>query len=76
MLLIPNFPMVKVAILSQVLNGVLLPVVLIYMLKLINKKDLMGKYTNSYWFNGVAWATAVIVIGLSLVLMWNTLFGS
>jgi NRAMP (natural resistance-associated macrophage protein)-like metal ion transporter len=75
LLLIPNFPIVKSMILSQVLNGVLLPVVLIYMLKLINKKDLMGKYTNSRWFNAVAWATAIIVTGLSLVLMWNTVFG-
>ena len=73
--LIPNFPMVKVAILSQVLNGVLLPVVLIFMLRLINKHDLMGQYTNSRWLNGVAWLTAVIVIGLTLVLMFNTLFG-
>jgi len=73
--LIPNFPMVKIAILSQVLNGVLLPVVLIFMLRLINKHELMGKYTNSLWFNAVAWTTAVIVIGLSLVLMGNTLFG-
>jgi NRAMP (natural resistance-associated macrophage protein)-like metal ion transporter len=75
LLLIPDFPIVKSMILSQVLNGVLLPVVLIYMLKLINKKDLMGKYTNSRWFNAVAWATAIIVTGLSLVLMWNTLSG-
>ncbi len=73
--LIPNFPMVKVAILSQVLNGVLLPVILIFMLRLINKKDLMGKYTNSLWFNVVAWATAVIVIGLSSVLVFNALHG-
>ncbi len=73
--LIPNFPMVKIAILSQVLNGVLLPVVLVYMLKLINKHELMGKYTNSHWFNAVAWLTAIIVTGLSLVLMWNTLSG-
>ena len=72
--LIPNFPMVKIAILSQVLNGVLLPVVLIFMLRLINKHELMGKYTNSLWFNTVAWTTAVIVIGLSLVLMGNSIF--
>ena len=70
--LIPNFPMQQVAILSQVLNGVLLPVVLIFMLKLINKHELMGKYVNRRWFNGVAWATALIVIGLSLVLVWNS----
>lgn len=74
-ILIPDFPMVKVAILSQVLNGVLLPVVLIFMLRLINKKELMGKYTNSHWFNIVAWTTAVVVIGLSLVLVWNSISG-
>ncbi len=71
--LIPNFPMVQIAILSQVLNGVLLPVVLIFMLKLINKHELMGKYTNTLMFNVVAWTTAIIVIGLSVVLVWNSL---
>jgi len=65
----PNFPFVKVIILSQVFNGLLLPVVMIFMLKLINKHELMGKHTNSTWFNWVAWATAVIVIMLSLVYM-------
>lgn len=73
--LIPNFPLVKVIIGSQVLNGVLLPVVLIFMLRLINRYELMGEYTNSRWFNLVAWLTAIIVITLSLVLMWNSLHG-
>jgi NRAMP (natural resistance-associated macrophage protein)-like metal ion transporter len=73
--LIPNFPLVTFIILSQVLNGVLLPVVLIFMLQLINKYELMGKYTNSTWFNVVAWVTAVIVIGLSCVMLFNTLRG-
>lgn len=73
--LIPNFPLVKVIIGSQVLNGVLLPIVLIFMLRLINRHELMGKYTNSHWFNIVAWVTAIIVIGLSLMLMWNTVHG-
>ncbi len=71
--LIPNFPLVKFSILSQVLNGILLPVVLIFMLKLINKHDLMGKYTNSRWLNVIAWLTAIIVIVLSIALVWNTL---
>ena len=75
-LLIPNFPMLEVAILSQVLNGVLLPVVLIFMLRLINKHDLMGSYTNKAWFNVVAWTTVVIVVSLSLVMMWNSLHGA
>ena len=73
--LIPRFPMVKVAILSQVLNGVLLPVVLVFMLRLINKHELMGEHTNSHWFNVVAWGTAGIVIVLSLVLMFNGMVG-
>jgi len=61
----------KVAVLSQVLNGMLLPFILYFMLRLINKKELMGKYTNSRWFNVVAWTTAAIVIGLSGVLVWQ-----
>jgi Mn2+/Fe2+ NRAMP family transporter len=71
--LIPNFPLVTMTILSQVLNGVLLPFVLYFMLKLVNNKALMGKHTNSRWFNTVAWATTVIVVGLTLVMMWQQL---
>ena len=74
--LIPNFPMVQIAVLSQVLNGVLLPVVLIFMLKLINKHDLMGKHINSLWLNVIGWSTALIVIALSTVMMWQTIRGS
>jgi NRAMP (natural resistance-associated macrophage protein)-like metal ion transporter len=73
--LIPNFPLVKFSILSQVLNGVLLPLVLIFMLKLINKHELMGKYTNTRWWNTIAWITVIIMIALSLVLVWNTIHG-
>jgi Mn2+/Fe2+ NRAMP family transporter len=71
--LVPNFPMVTMTILSQVLNGVLLPFVLFFMLRLVNKKELMGNHTNSRWFNVVAWTTTVIVVGLSLVMMWQSL---
>lgn len=66
----PHFPLVKVVILSQVLNGVLLPVVMIFMLVLINKTELMGKHTNNRWFNTIAWATAIIVIGLSVSMLF------
>jgi Mn2+/Fe2+ NRAMP family transporter len=71
--LIPNFPLVAMTILSQVLNGVLLPFVLYFMLKLVNNKALMGKHTNSHWFNVVAWATTVIVVGLTVVMVWQQL---
>ncbi len=73
--LIPNFPLVKFSILSQVLNGILLPLVLVFMLKLINKHELMGKYTNNRWLNVIAWTTALIVTALSLILVWNTVHG-
>jgi NRAMP (natural resistance-associated macrophage protein)-like metal ion transporter len=69
-MLIPNAKLIRMVILSQVLNGVLLPLVLVFMLLLINRKDLMGEYVNSHWFNGVAWATAIIVVGLSLFMLF------
>ncbi|HEX5236753.1 MAG TPA: Nramp family divalent metal transporter [Silvibacterium sp.] len=67
--LIPRFPLVKWAIESQALNGVLLPLVIVLMLLLINRKDLMGKHTNSRWFNAIAWVTAVVVSILSVIWM-------
>ena len=66
----PHFPLVKVIIDSQVLNGVLLPIVMILMLVLINKPELMGKHTNNHWFNVIAWGTAIIVIGLSIAMLF------
>lgn len=75
-ILVPNLPLVKITILSQVVNGVVLPFVLIFMLLLINKKDLMGEYVNSRLFNVIAWATTMIVIALTLALMWQSLCGS
>jgi NRAMP (natural resistance-associated macrophage protein)-like metal ion transporter len=65
-LLIPNKLLIKVSVLSQVLNGVLLPPVLIYMLLLINKSSLMGKYVNGRIFNWIAWSTALILIGMTV----------
>ena len=72
----PHFPLVKFIILSQVLNGVLLPVILIFMLRLINKRELMGEHINGPWFNGLAWATAIIVIGLTVAMLVMQLRGS
>jgi NRAMP (natural resistance-associated macrophage protein)-like metal ion transporter len=64
----PNFPLVKMILASQVLNGVLLPFVLIYMVILINKKGLMKEWTNSAAYNAVAWVSVAIMIGLTLAL--------
>jgi NRAMP (natural resistance-associated macrophage protein)-like metal ion transporter len=71
-ILIPHAPLQKILILSQVGNGVWLPVVLIFMLLLINRRDLMGDFVNTPTFNAVAWVTAVAVIILTLVLVYVT----
>jgi Mn2+/Fe2+ NRAMP family transporter len=68
-ILIPGFPLVRMILLSQVLNGALLPFVLIFMLLLINKSELMGEWANPRWFNVASWATVVVMIGLTLALV-------
>jgi Mn2+/Fe2+ NRAMP family transporter len=70
-ILIPKFPLLKVTVLSQVLNGILLPVVLVFMLLLVNKHELMGRHVNSRFFNIVAWATVVGMSVLSFILLWG-----
>ncbi len=70
-ILLPNFPLLKILVWSQVCNGVLLPFVLIFMLQLINKQSVMGRHVNSRFFNYVAWATAAVMIGLSVMLVFS-----
>src|SRR5580658_2406436 len=74
-LLLPDAQLINFAILSQVLNGVLLPVVIILMLLLINRKDLMGEHRNSHAWNVIAWGTSIIVIGMTLVMLWGMIPG-
>ena len=74
-LVLPDVQLINFAILSQVLNGVLLPVVIILMLLLINRQDLMGKYKNSPLWNVIAWGTSIIVIGMTLVMLWGMIPG-
>lgn len=73
--LIPHLPLIRLILFSQVANGVLLPFVLIFMLKLVNKTDLMGTYKNSVFQNVVAWGTSVIMIGLTFALIWTQVTG-
>jgi Mn2+/Fe2+ NRAMP family transporter len=70
-ILFPNLPLVKISILSQVVNGIAVPPVLIFMLLLVNKKELMGNYVNSRVYNVIAWATTVIMTVLSLAYFWT-----
>jgi NRAMP (natural resistance-associated macrophage protein)-like metal ion transporter len=73
-ILIPNAPLWKILIYSQVGNGVWLPVVLIFILLLINRRDLMGEYTNTLAFNVIAWASSIIMIILTFILIYVSIF--
>ncbi|MFI5104381.1 MAG: divalent metal cation transporter, partial [Terriglobales bacterium] len=75
MILIPNIPLFKVLLYSQVLNGILLPFILIFMLKLVNKPELMGSYTNSRAGNIIAWSTSIIMIVLTIAMVWTIFSG-
>jgi Mn2+/Fe2+ NRAMP family transporter len=65
----PRLPLVPIMLVSQVLNGMLLPFILVFMLLLINKEKLMGEWRNGRWFNGVAWTLTVVMILLTTYLV-------
>jgi len=73
--LIPGVPLIRLILVSQVANGILLPFVLFYMLRLINRADLMGSYKNSRAANVIAWATSITMVSLTVALVWTSLFG-
>jgi len=73
-ILIPNAPLIPIMFWSQVINGVILPFVLLYMLKIINNKDIMGEYTNSRTFNIIAWLTVITLIVLTLLMVITSIF--
>ena len=73
-ILIPNVPLILVMLWSQVINGILLPFILLYMLSLVNNRDIMGDYVNSKGFNIIAWLTTIIMIGLTVMLLVISIF--
>jgi Mn2+/Fe2+ NRAMP family transporter len=75
-LLIPGVPLIHIMALSQVVNGVVLPFVLIFMLRLTNNRDLMGSHVNSRTHNIVAWATVAVMITLTLAMVATQTKGS
>lgn len=72
-ILIPDMPLIKVMFWSQVVNGVMLPFVLIFMLLLINNKDLMGEHVNNRTLNIITWITVAILIILTLLMVATAL---
>jgi NRAMP (natural resistance-associated macrophage protein)-like metal ion transporter len=67
--LLPRLPLVRIMLVSQIVNGMLLPFVLIYMLRLANDEKIMGVHRNGRWFNLIAWGTTVIMILLTAYLV-------
>lgn len=68
-ILYPKLPLLKIMIFSQVLNGMLLPFILIFMLALANNKRLMGEYKNGAVFNAIAWITSIVMVALTIALV-------
>src|SRR5437667_279470 len=72
LILLPRLPLIKIQLYSQALNGVAIAPVLIFMLLLVNKKELMGEYVNSKLFNVIAWSLTAVMIVLSIPFVWDT----
>jgi Mn2+/Fe2+ NRAMP family transporter len=68
-IMIPDLPLISIMFFSQTVNGILLPIVLIIMLKLVNNKELMGEYVNSKRMNIITWITVSILILLTVMLV-------
>ena len=73
-ILIPKAPLLKILILSQVGNGIWLPIVLIFVLLLVNRRSLMGEYVNGRILNVVAWVISIAMIILTLALVYVSIF--
>lgn len=74
-ILIPGAPLIQITVWTQVLNGILLPVVLISMMVIINKADVMGGYVNKGVKNFIGWTTISILVVLTMVLTYKNIFG-
>jgi Mn2+/Fe2+ NRAMP family transporter len=70
--LIPGLPLIGIILASQLLNGILLPVILVFMLRLVNNPRIMGRYTNPTWLNVLAWTLTGLITLLTAVLFTST----
>ena len=71
--IVPNLPLFRVLLVTQVINGLLLPVVLFAVLRLVNDRELMGHHVNGRLYNIAAWLTAIVVTALSLLYIISTI---
>jgi Mn2+/Fe2+ NRAMP family transporter len=73
-ILCPTIPLIQIMFMSQTINGILLPIVLIIMLQLVNNREVMGEYVNSRRMNIITWITVGILILLTVMLLLTSLF--
>ena len=71
--LIPGLPLIGVILVSQNLNGILLPIILVFMLRLVNNRRIMGDHVNPTWLNVLAWGLTGLIIALTLILFGSTI---
>lgn len=69
MILMPGVPLLKIILTSQILNGLLLPVILVFMALLIRRRELMGEHVNGPVYNAITWGTTVVLVGLALAMV-------
>jgi NRAMP (natural resistance-associated macrophage protein)-like metal ion transporter len=74
--LIPGLPLIQVIVATQFLNGLLLPIVLIFVLLLVNDPDIMGEHTNSMLMNVLSYATTGVLVLLTLALLFFSVVGA
>jgi NRAMP (natural resistance-associated macrophage protein)-like metal ion transporter len=74
-ILLPGMPLISIMFYSQVINGILLPFILIFMLLLINDRKIMGDYVNGSVMNILSWATVAVLISLSLAMVLSVAVG-
>jgi Mn2+/Fe2+ NRAMP family transporter len=72
--MMPGLPLIRVLLVTQVINGILLPVILIAVLRLVNNRELMGRHVNGPFYNIAAWITALLVSASSILLLLVTIF--
>jgi len=73
--LVPRLPLFPVMYISQVVNGMVLPVILIFMVRLVNNKKIMGEHANSRGYNIVVWATVAVLLALTVAYLAGLIFG-
>jgi NRAMP (natural resistance-associated macrophage protein)-like metal ion transporter len=73
LVLIPGAPLILLMILSSVVNGILLPFVLVFALSLVNNRAIMGEHINPKSYNYISWGTVVVLIAITAVLLVMTI---